>query len=168
MSEPTTNPTSQTTHTAPADAARRVTGPRQTDHNHECVGCGAHFANPCHPACPFETGTFSPTVLLRAATGRLRDNPAGVGYDIGGALFAAAVDLVGRDEAAGATDEAREVLTGFLVDEWGEQAEAIHSQVVYRHGLFADLADIGRSLYAAAARHDGLDFDPDAFGEFPG
>jgi hypothetical protein len=105
-------------------------------------------------------------VLLRAAAGRLRDNPAGIGYDIPGALFAAALDLVGRDDADGAADEAREVLTGFLVEEWGEQAEQIRAEVVYRHGLFTDLDNIALSLYAAAARHDGLDFDPDDFGDF--
>jgi hypothetical protein len=163
MNEPTTNPANQTT---PAGTARRVTGARQIDHNNECVGCGAHASDPCHPTCPFETGSFSPSVLLRAAAGRLRDNPAGVGYDIRGALFAAALDLVGADGAAGAADEGQEVLTGFLVEEWGEQAEQIRAQVVYRHGLFTDLDNIALSLYAAAARHDGLDFDPDAFGDF--
>ena len=174
MSEPMTNPTSQATSgpgpstedSALSRAARRITGTRQLDHNHECVGCGAHYADPCHLTCPFETGDFSPPVLLRAAARRLRDSPAGVGYDIGGALFAAAVDLVGRAEVGGATDEAREILTGFLVDEWGEQAEQIRAEVVYRHSLFTDLDNIALSLYAAAARHDGLDFDPDAFGDF--
>lgn len=174
MSEPKTNPTSQTASghepsfkdVAPGHAARRITSARLLDHNNECVGCGAHSSNPCHPTCPFETGVFSPPVLLRAAAGRLRDNPAGVGYDIGGALFAAALDLVGADEAAGAADEARQILTGFLIDEWGEQAEQIRFEVVYRHGLFTDLDNIALSLYAAAARHDGLDFDPDAFGDF--
>jgi hypothetical protein len=38
---------------------------------------------------------------------------------------------------------------------------------VYRHGLFSDLPDIARSLYAAAARHDGIDTDSAAFGDFP-
>jgi len=163
MNEPTTNPNSQP---PPAGTARRVTGARQIDHNNECVGCGTHSSNPCHPTCPFETSSFSPSVLLRAAAGRLRDNPAGVGYDIRGALFAAAMDLVGPDEAAAAADEGQEVLTGFLVEEWGEQAEQIRAQVVYRHGLFTDLDNIAPSLYAAA-RHDGLDFDPDAFGDLP-
>jgi len=107
------------------------------------------------------------TVLLRAAARRLREHPAGVGYDIGGALFTAALDLVARDEAADAADEAREILTGYLVEQWGAGAEAIRAEVVYRHGLFTHLPEIARSLYAAAARHDGLDFDPDAFGDFP-
>jgi hypothetical protein len=164
MNEPTTNPDSQNTS---AVTARRVTGIRQLDHNCECIGCAAQFADPCHPSCPFETGSLRPPVLLRAAAGRLREHPAGVGYNVGGALFAAALDLVGGDEAQSAADDVHEVLTGFLIAEWGEQAEQIRAEVVYRHGLFTDLDDIARSLYAAAARHDGLDFDPDAFGDFP-
>ena len=173
MSEPTTNPTSQATtgrepstkEPAPGGTARRITGTRRLDHHHECVGCGAHLSDPCHPTCPFETGAFSPPVLLRAAAGRLREHSAGIGYDISGALFAAALDMVGPAQATGAADEARQVLTGFLVEEWGEQAEQIRAEVVYRHGLFSDLDNIAVSLYAAAARHDGLDFDPDTFGD---
>jgi len=131
MNEPTTTPASQTT---PAGTARQVTGAHQLDHNQECVGCGAHVSNPCHPTCPFETGSFSPPVLLRAAAGRLRDNPAGLGYDIRGALFAAALDLVGRDAAGSAADEAQEVLTTFLIDEWVGRAELVRAEVVDRHG----------------------------------
>jgi hypothetical protein len=152
---------------SPGTASRRINATRQLDHNHECVGCGAHHSEPCHPACPFETGVYAPAVLLRAAARRLREHRAGVGYDIGGALFAAALDLVGRDEAADATDGAREILTGYLVEQWGAGAEATRSEVVYRHGLFTHLPDIARSLYAAAARHDGIDVDTDAFGDFP-
>jgi len=144
----------------------RITGDRLFDHNHECVGCGAHLSEPCHPACPFETGMFSLAVLLRAAARRLRENPAGVGYDISAAVFAAGLDLVGEHAAAAVADEAREVLTGYLIDTWGSGAEAIRTGVVYRHGLFTDLPEIALSLYAAAARHDGIDFDPDSFGDF--
>jgi hypothetical protein len=61
----------------------------------------------------------------------------------------------------------KQVLTGFLVDQWGPTAEAIRAQVVYGHGLFTDLPGIAHSLNAAAARHDGIDFDTEAFGEFP-
>jgi len=136
------------------------------DHNNECVGCGAHLSDPCDPTCPFETGVFGPAVLLRAAAGRLREHPAGVGYDISAALFDAAMELVSRQDAAGATEQAKQVLTGFLVDQWGPSAEAIRGQVVYRHGLFSDLPEIARSLYAAAS-HDGIDFDAEAFGEYP-
>jgi hypothetical protein len=58
-------------------------------------------------------------------------------------------------------------LAGYLVEQWGTNAEPIRDQVVYHHGLFTDLPEIARSLYAAAARHDGIDFDADMFGEFP-
>ena len=55
---------------------------------------------------------------------------------------------------------------GGLVASSGGKAEAIRDQVVYRHGLFTDLPEIAQSMYAAAARHDGIDFDPADFGEF--
>ena len=140
---------------------------RQFDHNNECIGCAAHLSDPCEPTCAFESGVFSPAVLLRAAAGRLREHPAGVGYDIGAAVFDAALELVGEREAATASEQAKQVLTAFLVDQWGPSAEAIRAEVVYRHGLFSDLPEIARSAYAAAARYDGIDFDPEAFGQFP-
>lgn len=138
---------------------------RKFDHNNECVGCGAHLSEPCDPTCPLETGAFGPAVLLRAAAGRLREHPAGVGYDISAALFDAALELVGGQVAAGAAEQAKQVLTSFLVDQWGPNVEVI--RLVYRHGLFSDLSEIARSMYAAAASHDGVEFDTEAFGEFP-
>ena len=143
-----------------------TTPDRVIDHNNECVGCGAHVCEPCHPSCPFQTGNLGPAVLLRAAARRLREHPAGVGYDIRGALLAAALDLLHPDQATPAAEEVQEILTSFLVQEWGEWAEPIRAELVYRHGLFTDLDNIALSLYAAAARHDGLAFDPDAFGDF--
>jgi hypothetical protein len=121
------------------DPIRRLLGERQFDHNNECVGCGADHADPCHPSCPFETRVFSLAMLLRAAARRLRDNPAGVGYDIRGAVFDAAVVLAGAEHACGGTADACEVLTSFLIAQWGPQAEQIRREVVYRHGLFSDL-----------------------------
>ena len=143
-----------------------TTPDRVIDHNHECVGCGAHFSEPCHPSCPFETGHFGPAVLLRAAAGQLTQHPAGVGYNISATLFATAVELVGGSAAGAASDEAAVALADFLVAQSGGKAEAIRDQVVYRHGLFSDLPEIAQSMYAAAARHDGIDFDPADFGEF--
>jgi hypothetical protein len=141
---------------------QRTTIPtREIDHDNECVGCGTHFANPCHPLCPFETGEFGPAVILRAANRRVRNHPAGVGYDLAGAIFGAAVDLAGRDQAQALADASRAALADYLVGQWGPQAEAIHSQVVYRHGLFAQLAEIAGSLYGAAEQHDGNAPDPD-------
>ncbi|MFG3423415.1 hypothetical protein [Micromonospora sp. NPDC048063] len=139
---------------------QRTTILREIDHDNECVGCGAHFANPCYPLCPFETGKFGPAVILRAANRRVLDHPAGVGYDIAGAIFAAAVDLAGRDQAQALADESREALADHLVGQWGPKAQAIHSQVVYRHGLFAHPVEIAASLYGAADQVDGNDPDP--------
>ncbi|MEU7935275.1 hypothetical protein [Micromonospora echinofusca] len=144
---------------------QRTTIPaREIDHNDQCVGCGANAygvsaGDPCHPLCPFETGTFSPAVILRAANLRVRNHPAGVGYDIAGAIFAAAVDLAGNDPAQALADEARQALADYLVGQWPPKAEAIRNQVVYRHGLFAQLTEIAVSLYGAADQHDGNDPD---------
>jgi len=141
---------------------------REIDHNDQCVGCGADAygvsaGDPCHPLCPFETGAFGPAVTLRAANRRVRNHPAGVGYDLAGAIFNAAVDLAGRDQAQALADASRVTLADYLVGQWGPQAEAIRNQVVYRHGLFAQLDDITVSLYSAAGQHDGNDVDPDDF-----
>jgi hypothetical protein len=136
---------------------------REIGYKDECVGCGEHFADPCHPTCPFETGEFGPAVILRAAARRLRAHPAGVGYDLAGAIFATAVDLVGREQAQAFADAARAVLTDYLVDQWGPQAEEIRTQVVYRHGLFTHTDDITVSLYGAAEQHEENDVDPDDF-----
>ncbi|WP_047891161.1 hypothetical protein [Micromonospora sp. RV43] len=142
--------------------SQRTTIPtREIDHQDECIGCGAHLANPCGPLCPFETGEFGPAVILRAANRRVLAHPAGVGYDLAAAIFDAAVDLAGRDQAQALADQARAALSDYLVDQWGPQAQAIHSQVVYRHGLFAHLDEIAVSLYGAADQHDGNDPDPD-------
>lgn len=150
----------------PAPGSRRLIGPRQYDHNCECVGCGAHLPDPCHPDCPFETGVYRPAVLLRASAARLREHPAGIGYSISDALFAAALDLVSRHEATGTAEQAKHILADFLVNQQG-YAEEIRNQAVHRHGLFTDLPEIARTLYAAAAAHDNIDFDPEEFGEFP-
>ncbi|GAB3866424.1 hypothetical protein GCM10029963_79710 [Micromonospora andamanensis] len=139
---------------------------REIDHNDQCVGCGAaaygvSAGDPCEPLCPFETGDFGPAVVLRAANRRVLDHPAGVGYDIAGAIFAAAVDLVGRDQAQALADESRQALADYLVGQWGPKAQAIHNQVVYRHGLFAHPYEIATSLYGAADQYDGNAPDPD-------
>ncbi len=138
---------------------------RETDHNGKCIGCGVHGSERCYSFCPFETGLIGVATVLRAALRRQAQHPAGVGYSIRGAIFAAAVDLAGYARAQELTDRALVVLTGVLVDQFGPKAEPIRTQVVYRHGLFASREEIGRSLYAAAARHDGIEFNPDEFGE---
>jgi hypothetical protein len=134
---------------------------REINDQDECVGCGAHLSDPCHPLCPFETGEFGPAVILRAANLRVRNHPAGIGYDLAGAIFAAAIDLAGRDQAQPLADASRAVLADYLVGQWGPKAQAIHSQVVYRHGLFAQLTEIAVSLYGAADQHDSNAPAPD-------
>jgi hypothetical protein len=135
--------------------------PRELDHRHECVGCGAHFSDPDAPSCPFETGEFGPAVILRAAAGRLTDRPAGIGCDINGALFATALEFVGRENAWEATTKASDALAEYQAQLGGEPARAIRDQLVYRLGLFATNDEITVSLYGAAALHDDIDFDPD-------
>lgn len=76
------------------------------DHNHECVGCGAHFSDPCHPTCPFETGAIGTAVILRATAAVVRDHPAGIGYSIRDALWTTATDFAGADRAQDMTDQA--------------------------------------------------------------
>ena len=128
-----------------------TTPDRVIDHNNECVGCGAHFSEPCHPSCPFETGHFGPAVLLRAAAGQLTQHPAGVGYNISATLFATAVELVRGSAAGAASDEATAALADFLVASSGGKAEAIRDQVVYR--LTADV--VPGEQVGAGGRHGG-------------
>ncbi|PWU52747.1 hypothetical protein DLJ47_18045 [Micromonospora sp. S4605] len=77
-------------------AQRHAIPPAEFDHNNECIGCGtAGPGDPCDPTCPFTTGTFGPAVILRAAARRLAQHPAGIGYHIPDAIFAAAQHLTG-------------------------------------------------------------------------
>jgi len=144
-----------------------TTPDRVIDHNNECVGCGMHLSEPCNSFCEFETGEFGPAVLLRAAAGRLRQHPAGFGYNVSAALFAVALDLVGSSAAVQTTEEAKAALADYLLEQWGANVKLVRGQPTHRHGPLVPLPEIARSLYAAAARHSGIDFDPDAFGEFP-
>jgi hypothetical protein len=136
------------------------------DHNHECVGCGAHFSEPCHPACPFETGEITASVVLRAAVINLPAHRAGIGYSIDSALWAAAIDLADDlDQVRHVTNAAHEALADFLVSQGADAS--IRSQLVLRQGLFTPIGQIARHMYAAAAHVDGIEFDADAFGEYP-
>jgi len=139
-----------TPRTATAGPAREI------DHNNECIGCGAHLANPCHPRCGFETGQFGAAVLLRGAVARLEHHLAGIGYDVAGAVFAAALALVGRERAQREHDLALEVLGRFLIRRGGAQGLPSRAEAVYRFGLFAPRFDIAAALYAAVAGHDGI------------
>jgi hypothetical protein len=136
------------------------------DHNHECVGCGAHFSEPCHPACPFETGEITASVVLRAAVINLAAHRAGIGYSIDSALWAAAMGVVDDlHQVRQVTNAAHEALADFLVSEGADAS--IRGQLVLRQGLFTPVDEIARHMYAAAAQADGIEFDADAFGEYP-
>lgn len=187
---------------APSDTAdheperhngRTTTPVAEYDHNGNCVGCGTHRNAPCRPACPFQTGVFDESTILRATVRRLSDHRVTGGqardlvlrelgcvdwtvrrgqrhggYHLRSAMVATAVELVGETHATSLVERAREFLTDFLVVELGATPQPMRVLVVYLHGLTADLQDISLSLYAAAARLDGHDFNAEDFGEIDG
>ena len=181
----------ETTIHEPERSNGRATTPLvEYDHNGSCVGCGTHRNAPCRPACPFQTGVFSESTILRATVRRLPDHRVTDGqarahvlrelgcvewtvrrgqrhggYHLRSAMLAAAVELVGETHATPLAEQAREFLTDFLVVEWGAAPQPMRALVVYLHGMTTNLQDIGLSLYAAAARLDGDDFDAEDFGE---
>jgi hypothetical protein len=175
MSEPTTNPTRQTTSgaepttqsPAPGSAAPRVTGTRQLDHNDECVGCGAHFSKACTFDCFFETGILDAAVVLRTAAHRLVAHPDG-GIDIRAAITAAVADLT-TDPAQDQPVRAAHTVLGDYLEENATGTDATFSvrALVVALGRLCNRNQVAVTLYAAAARHDGIEFDPDAFGDFP-
>lgn len=138
---------------------------RVFDHNLECVGCGAHLAEPCNPMCPFETGRISTATVLRATTRQLRDHRSGSGYAIVEAFWAAAGALVRREDREAAADSAYQALIELLILE-GAAAEPIRINIGYRFAECNSGHAVARALYAAAALCDDITFDADAFGEF--
>lgn len=139
---------------------------RVLDHNLECVGCGGHLAGPCHPTCPFETGRITTATVLRATTRHLRDHRAGNGCAIIEAISATAVGLVRREDVEAAVDDAYRVFIELLIFDGRATDESIRINIGYRFAQVNDVATVARSLYAAAALCDGIDFDADAFGTF--
>ncbi|MEV6922940.1 hypothetical protein AB0M46_00300 [Dactylosporangium sp. NPDC051485] len=160
------------------------------DHNGNCVGCSTHHSAQCRPTCPFQTGVFTESTILRATVRQLqyhrvtdrrarasvvrelgfvewtgRRDRRRTGYHLRSAMVAAAVELVGEVHAPSLVERAREFLTDFLVVEWGAAPQPMRALVVYLHGMTADPQDIGRSLYAAAARLDCEDFTAETFGD---
>jgi hypothetical protein len=181
----------ETTTHGPEHSNRRPATPgAEHDHNGNCIGCGTHRNAPCRPACPLQTGVIGESTILRATVRRLaehrvtdgqarslvlrelgcvdwtvRRDRRRSGYHLRSAMVAAAVDLVGETHAMALVERAREFFTDFLVVEWGAAPQPMRALVVYLHGMTADLQDIGLSLYAAAARLDGDDFNAEDFGE---
>lgn len=146
-------------------AQRHAIPPAEFDHNNECIGCGtAGPGDPCHPTCPFTTGTFGPAVTLRAAARRLTQHPAGIGYHIPDAIFAAAQHLTGSPRPYDLVEVTTKILGEHLHEQAGPACELTATELIRRHGLFAPTDVITMTLYATAARHDGCDFDPDDFG----
>jgi hypothetical protein len=163
MTEPTTNPASQAT---PNVAAPPATGARQLDHNDKCVGCGAPRSAPCTFDCFFETGILDAAAVLRAAAHRLVEHPDG-GIDIRAAITTAVAELTGEPAQDRPVRAARTALADYLE----ESAESAGARFT-RHALLLRLArrsnrnQVAVTMYAAAAEHDGIEFDPDAFGDF--
>lgn len=175
MNEPTTNPSSlassrpapSTEDPAPGSAAPRVTGTRQLDHNDECVGCGAPQREPCTFDCFFECGILDASVVLRAAAHRLVEHPDG-GIDIRAAITAAVADLTGHPAQKPPVRAAHTVLGDYLDDNaTSTGTKATRRALVVQLGRVCNRKQVAVTMYAAAAEHDGIDFDPDAFGDFP-
>jgi hypothetical protein len=172
VNEPTTNPTSQATSRptpstedpAPGSATPRVTATRQLDHNHECLGCGAHFSEPCTFDCFFERGELDAAMVLRTAAHRLVEHPDG-GVDIHAAITAAVADLTGTPAQDGPVRAAHTVLGDYLEHD-GAGTEDAGSALVVRLGRDGNRHQVAVTLYAAAASHNGYEFDPDTFGDF--
>jgi hypothetical protein len=137
------------------------------DHNDRCIGCGAHLADPCGPDCPMQTGQITAAVVLRYAAPRLPQYPAGVGYDVRDAIFGAAQDLLDSERPYPLAHDAAQILAEYLHQVVNPGSDLSGPQLIYRHGLFVGVAELACELYAAAAHSDGIDFDPEDFGDLP-
>ncbi|MEW2386651.1 hypothetical protein AB0873_32200 [Micromonospora sp. NPDC047707] len=60
-------------------------------------------------------------------------------------------------------DVTKKILGEHLREQAGPACELTGAELIRRHGLFAPTDVITKALYAAAAQHDGCDFDPDDF-----
>jgi len=134
------------------------------DHERRCIGCRAPWAAPCESTCPFRTREFGPAVVLRAAWCWLGEYEMRVGYDLGGALAFAAADLVETGAAAHRlASDALIALTGYLA----ERDTTASGGETIRKLARGEGVEIGRALYGAAARVEGVPFDPDLFDPSP-
>jgi hypothetical protein len=174
MNEPTTNATSQATSRpapstedpAPGTAAPQIPGTRQLDHNDECLGCGAHRSEACTFDCFFESGVLDAAVVLRTAAHRLAEHPDG-GIDINAAITAAVADLTGDPAQDRPVSAAHTVLANYLEEHAAStDAKLTRRALVWQLGRRGNRNQVAVTLYAAAARYDGCEFDPDTFGDF--
>ncbi|SCF01107.1 hypothetical protein GA0074696_2206 [Micromonospora purpureochromogenes] len=117
------------------------------------------------PGCP-ERGTprhaanGGPAVTLRAAARRLTQHPAGVGYHIPDAIFAAAQHLTGSPRPYDLVEANTKIMGGYLHEQAGPACEMTGGELIRRYGLFAPTDVIMKALYAAAAQYGGCDFGP--------
>ena len=147
---------------------KATTAINRLDHNDECVGCGAHLADPCGADCPIETGQITAPVVLRYACKLLMRHPMGIGYDTREAIFTAAHTLTGetRPYPLRLHEAAVDAVTGFLACQHGPGSGLTGAEHMFRMSLFAQVEGIAMTLYATAAELEGSEFDPDEFGDF--
>lgn len=139
------------------------------DHNDECIGCGAHVADPHQGGnCPIETGEVTAPVILRYACKLLMQHPMGIGYDIREAVFTAAQALTHEDRPYPLHEAAVGAVTSYLTSKHGPDCGLTGNELLYRTALFLQVEVIAMTLYAAAAELAGteFDFDPEKFSDF--
>jgi hypothetical protein len=122
----------------------------------ECLGCSARFGAPCDLLCSYRTGEFDVPDVLRRAAQHLPEHRAGIGYDLVAALAAAAHHLVGAGHAPRLAAQARQVLTGYLVERDGRRNPQVVRAALLRHGLHTPPDRLRTALFTAAREYDGL------------
>ena len=142
------------------------------DHNDQCVGCGAHRADPCDLDCAFETGEIRPSVLLRTAAQQLHLFSLHRGADVEGAIAFAAAILTpdhwmgNADEPYELAHEGRLALVAYfnhlLV---GADCGVVDEDMIHAFGRLAPRSIIAAQLYRASAHADGIDLEVED-GEF--
>jgi hypothetical protein len=149
------------------------------DHNGQCIGCGA-FRLPtvvgapdgedywCASTCGFRTGTVSPAMILRAAARSLDRFPRGRGADLRAVLDAVAVALTRTEDTRGAGEDldvedlvesARDALAAYFDEVAGPDAVLPGAEFVDQYAVIVPRQMIAETLYFAAARNDGVEFD---------
>ncbi|GEM_PF-3945817 len=121
------------------------------DASGECVGCGGSFGQPCERHCPYRTGRFDTATVLRLAGARLDNHRnTGIGFDVWGALYAAARALFGPSEARHQSTDAQHLLAAHLATRCGVSLEPSVAMAVHRYALLADTEEMTSALYGAA------------------
>ena len=140
-----------------------ITLPREYDHNDQCVACGAHLSEPCHPDCAFETGEIRASVVLRTAAQRLHMFSLHRGADLDAAILFAAGLLTpdhwmgNADEPDELAQETRAALVAYfnhvLVD---ADCGLVDENMIHAFGRLAPRSIIAAQLYRASAHADGI------------